>query len=79
MDRGAAQPRVDPSEEVAERESRLAGLLAGAPVAVRNRFDGRWVTGYRVDQVEADGYRPSRSSGGDALPLVFAPSEVRAS
>jgi len=79
MDRGSAQPMVGAAPPGRESEVRLAELLAGSAVQVRNRFDGRWVSGYLVDRVEADGYRLSRSSGGDALPLVFARSEVRAS
>ena len=51
-------------------------LRPGDQVDVRNRFDGRWSTGYRVDAVVADddGYRFKlrRLSDGAVLPALFA-------
>ena len=79
MERTAAQPIVGTSHEVRDQQATIASLLAGASVLVRNRFDGRWVSGYRVAGVESDGYRLSRSRGGEVLPMVFSASEIRAS
>lgn len=57
-----------------------AELLDG-PAEVRNRFDGRWVSGFRVAGIVAgtDGvcYRVVRCSDGAVLPVVFAPADVR--
>ncbi|MBL8777103.1 MAG: hypothetical protein JNK12_14265 [Acidimicrobiales bacterium] len=61
-------------------------LRPGDPVDVRNRFDGRWSTGFRVDAVIADddGYRfrlrrlrrLRRLSDGAVLPALFAEDTV---
>lgn len=50
-------------------------LRPGDTVEVRNRFDGRWSSGFRVEAVMADEetcrYRVQRVSDGHVLPLVF--------
>lgn len=55
-------------------------LRPGDRVDVRNRFDGRWSTGFRVDAVVADddGYRfrLRRLSDGAVLPALFAEDTV---
>lgn len=54
----------------------------GTDVRVRSRFDGAWVGGYRISDVEnsdrpgARRYRVARVADGDELPAVFDPNEV---
>lgn len=56
-------------------------VTSSGPVEVRNRFDGRWSTGYDVVEVDArDGslrYRVRRSSDGTVLPDWFCSEELR--
>ena len=47
-------------------------------VQVRNKFDGRWATGFEVIAATGDGYRIRRLSDGGELPLLFAPGDLRA-
>jgi len=75
MDTAGAQSGVGPVEMIPEPDD----LAAGAAVQVRNRFDGRWVSGFLVAGVEAGGFLVSRCSGGGALPLVFPATDVRRS
>jgi hypothetical protein len=61
------------------------GLGAGpVPVEVRARFDGQWHGGFevvevveRVDPAESPPGLRVRRSGGDELPVLFDPSDVR--
>jgi hypothetical protein len=52
-------------------------LEKGVTVEVRVRFDGRWVGGYRVAAVGAEGYMLARVSDGRTLPEPFIGTEVR--
>lgn len=69
----ATLERIDGSLDVLEVP---ASFRPGDRVDVRNRFDGRWSTGFRVDAVVADddGYRFKlrRLSDGAVLPALFA-------
>jgi hypothetical protein len=58
-----------------ERQERL--LAVGDPVEVRNRFDARWIRGFVVDEVVADGFHVRRLSDDQVIPSVFAREEVR--
>ena len=68
-------------DRVVDRAARPAdgggGLLPGSPVEVRTRFDGRWVSGFRVVAVEAGRFRIARSRDGSTLPEFFGTAEVR--
>ena len=52
-------------------------LVAGCPVEVRTRFDGRWVGGFRIVAREADGFLVARSRDGSMLPELFVSTELR--
>jgi len=62
---------------MARRAEGGAGLGPGSPVEVRTRFDGRWVSGFRVVAVEAGRFRIARSRDGSTLPEFFGTAEVR--
>ena len=53
----------------------------GAAVAVRSRYDGRWVDGFEVVDVDLTGTTPKlqvrRRSDGAVLPVLFAAEDVR--
>lgn len=52
------------------------------PVAVRCRFDGSWVEGFEIADVEADRSAPyvlRRVYDGTELPGRFGPEDLRAS
>lgn len=58
-------------------------MSRGAPVAVevRNRFDGRWSSGFEVVEALADyregtRFRLRRSSDGSVVPGLFSAEEV---
>jgi hypothetical protein len=57
-------------------------LHPGQDVDVRNRFDGRWVSGFEVATVDGtpgeEQVRLRRRSDGAVLPLAFSAAEVRA-
>ena len=69
----ATTPRPVPLGRADEDVEQL--LRPGDRVDVRNRFDGRWSSGFRVDTVVADddGYRfrLRRVSDGAVLPALF--------
>jgi hypothetical protein len=52
-------------------------LVAGDPVEVRNRFDGRWARGFEIAGVTARGFRVRRLSDGRELPDEFGARDVR--
>lgn len=58
-----------------------ASAGVGAPAEVRNRFDGRWSPGFRVERVEErEGHlvvRVRRLSDGYVVPTWFPVSDVR--
>ena len=60
-------------------DSRETMLLPGEPVAVRTRFDGTWVDGYRVCREQDGRYRVERCSDGFELPADFDVEELRKS
>jgi hypothetical protein len=57
-------------------------LPEGAPVRVRNRFDGSWVSGFVVDhhdrsaEARVGGYVLRRLSDGSTLPVAFYDHEL---
>jgi hypothetical protein len=65
-------PRRDGTSELPAAE-----LQPGAPVEVRNRFDGRWGGGFEVTAVSDRGYRIRRTSDGQELPTEFPSDQVR--
>ena len=56
-------------------------MQPGVTVHVRNRFDGRWVSGFEVAEVDgapgAEQVRLRRRSDGAVLPLPFETDEIR--
>jgi hypothetical protein len=50
---------------------------AGMPVLVRNRFDGAWVGGFELTDVEEEAYEVRRRSDHVVLPARFDESELR--
>lgn len=64
---------------MAERPAptRRAGLQVGTQVEVRNRFDGRWSTGFEVAEALGDRYRLVRLSDGEPLPVTIDADDVR--
>ena len=53
-------------------------LESGAFVEVRNRFDGAWCPGFRVERALADGYLIRRCRDGALIPGSFDVASVRA-
>lgn len=53
------------------------GLASGAPVEVRNDFDGTWSGGFQVQASYAEGYSLLRLSDRTVLPRVFIPAVIR--
>ena len=57
-------------------------IAPGGPVAVRSRFDGRWCSGFEIDDVVDEpasgisGYRLRRQSDGQVLPAVFPMEDI---
>jgi hypothetical protein len=54
-----------------------SGLVPGARVEVRNRFDGSWAAGFEIAGPAADGWEIRRLLDGSVLPSVFPPQAVR--
>ena len=56
-------------------------MRPGSDVEVRSRFDGGWVAGFEVDEVESEGeeqqVRVRRRSDGAVLPVGFSTADVR--
>lgn len=53
-------------------------MRPGTRVEVRSTFDGSWVGGFEIVDVEDDeGYRLKRLSDGDILPTVFPADAIR--
>ena len=55
-----------------------ARLESGAFVEVRNRFDGSWCPGFRVERTLPDGSVVRRCRDGALIPGAFAAAAVRA-
>ena len=49
----------------------------GMPVQVRNRFDGAWVAGFELTDVNEETYEVRRRSDHVVLPARFDESELR--
>lgn len=64
----------DAPDDAATRPSRLE---AGTRVEVRTGFDRTWVNGFRIDAVEAAGYRVRRRSDDQVLPVALPFDDVR--
>lgn len=63
---------------MADAPSRRPTLKPGTKVEVRNRFDGAWVPGFKVEAVLDDGtYRLRRLSDDTVLPVTFDVDDVR--
>jgi hypothetical protein len=56
---------------------RHPGLNTGTPVLVRNRFDGAWVAGFELSDVNEETYQVRRRSDRVVLPARFDESELR--
>jgi hypothetical protein len=54
-----------------------SGLLPGARVEVRNRFDGSWATGFEIAEATLDGCHVRRLTDGSVLPSVFPHHDLR--
>ncbi len=52
-------------------------LKPGMRVEVRNRFDGRWASGFEVAEVLPGTYRIVRLSDGEELPVAIDADDVR--
>jgi hypothetical protein len=52
-------------------------LAPGTKVDVRNRYQGTWVRGFEVAEVDGDGYRIRRMSDGSTLSELFSRDDVR--
>jgi CRP-like cAMP-binding protein len=76
---GTLARRVRPAHDVPP--VRPGGREIGASVAVRSRYDGRWVDGFEVVDVDLTGATPQlqvrRRSDGAVLPVLFAAEDVR--
>jgi len=49
----------------------------GTPMMVRNRFDGAWVAGFELTDVNEETYQVRRRSDHVVLPARFDESELR--
>jgi hypothetical protein len=75
-----AKPEPRPDAPKARWPARTP-IDAGAPVEVRNHFEGRWCDGFEVaDRIDAGSkavaYRLRRVSDGAVLPVLFADDDV---
>ena len=52
-------------------------ISIGTDVQVRERFCGRWASGFQVAEASNDAYVVRRSSDHELLPVSFASNEVR--
>ena len=52
-------------------------LAPGTKVDVRNRYQGTWVRGFEVAEVNDEGYRIRRLSDGSVLGELFSRDDVR--
>ena len=53
------------------------GLQLGEPVEVHTKFNDRWVGGFEIAEIVADGYRVRRTSDGTLLPNVTGYDDLR--
>ena len=61
----------------ADEDAFEPGLASGAPVEVRNHYDGSWSGGFQVEASHVEGYSLLRLSDGTVLPLVFTRGDIR--
>ena len=54
-----------------------SGALPRQPVEVRSHFDGRWVGGFEIADVNEGRYLLRRCSDGTTLPVPFPAHEIR--
>ena len=66
----------DGGGESAETSTRTP-LAPGTKVDVRNRYQGTWVRGFEVAEVNDEGYRIRRLSDGSVLGELFSRDDVR--
>lgn len=57
----------------------MDNLFPGQDVEVQTRFDGDWVTGFRVERAMGQGYLVRRLVDGATLPDPMLEHELRAS
>ena len=82
-DNGTASATPATSAAPATSESRTDAWTVGATVAVRSHYEGTWVDGFEVADVDLSGPAPRvqvrRRSDGAVLPVLFDPVEIRLS
>jgi len=54
-----------------------SGAVQRREIEVRSHFDGRWVGGFEVADVNEDRYLVRRCSDGTMLPVPFPAHEIR--
>ncbi len=52
-------------------------VVVGTRVEVRSRFDGHWVRGFELVDIDDGGYLVRRISDGSTLPVRFGGEEIR--
>jgi hypothetical protein len=63
---------------IGEEGAPSGSWVPGRHVAVRNRFNGNWARGFRIDgTVGPRGYRIRRVSDDAVLPVAFPPEDLR--
>ncbi len=55
----------------------VEGYQLGEPVEVHTKFNDKWVAGFEVAEIVADGYRVRRISDGSLLPNVTGSNDLR--
>jgi hypothetical protein len=70
--------------ELVDREVRVTTFQSGrepfrprVEVEVRSRFDGRWVSGFEIADINDDRYMLRRRSDGAMLPVDFPARDIR--
>ena len=58
-------------------DARVGRLQVGMPVEVHSTFSERWVRGFEVADMSADGCRLRRLSDGSILPSLFPSADLR--
>ena len=55
----------------------IEGLQLGEAVEVHTKFNDKWVAGFEVAEIVANGYRVRRTSDGSLLPNVTGGNDLR--